>query len=132
MSDHPFALEHFRWSSTRIGIKRLKVDRDDRPCRLCGRDVQSPEHALLVCSGVPELVEAQDRFVAQVRTRCPDLVRQLSTDDAVTVLVALISTPELASCLAAHTSTVFTMLNSYALEWPVSYTERVDNEEDDA
>ena len=91
MSDHPFALEHFRWSSTRNGIKRLKVDRDDRPCRLCGRDVQSPEHALLVCSGVPELVDARDRFVAQVRTRCPDLVQQLSTDDAVTVLVALLA-----------------------------------------
>ena len=70
--------------------------------------------------------------MAQVRTRCPDLVQQLSTDDAVTVLVALISTPELASCLAAHTSTVFTILNSYALEWPVAYTERVDNEADDA
>ena len=127
MSDHPFALEHFRWSSTRNGIKRLKVDRDDRLCRLCGRDVESPEHALLVCSGVPELVEARDRFAVQVNTRCPDFVNRLSTNDAESVLVALISTPELASCLAAHTSTVFTIFDSYALEWPVAYTERVDN-----
>ena len=35
VSDHTFALEHFRWSSTRNGIKRLKVDRDDRLCQGC-------------------------------------------------------------------------------------------------
>ena len=46
--------------------------------------------------------------------------------------VALISTPELASCLAAYTSTVFTIFHSYALEWPVAYTERVENDDDDA
>ena len=55
VSDHTFALEHFRRSSTSTGIKRLKVNHADRLCRLRGRDVESPEHALLVCSGVPEL-----------------------------------------------------------------------------
>ncbi|VDC04957.1 unnamed protein product [Peniophora sp. CBMAI 1063] len=130
-SDHPFALEQLRWSSTRNGIKRSKVPRDDRLCRLCGLDVESPEHALLVCKGVPELLRVRDDFAGQVREHCPDLPLRLTSNDALTVLVTLISTPELARYLAAFTRKVFSIFDSYALQWPVAYIERVEEDEDD-
>lgn len=55
VSDYPFALEQLRWSSTRNGIKKLKVDREDRLYRLCGLAVESPEYRLLICIGVQEI-----------------------------------------------------------------------------
>ena len=63
VSDHHFALGNFRKSSTCNGIKRPKADRDDRLCHSCGRDVESSEHVLPVCSGVLEPVDA--RIVSQ-------------------------------------------------------------------
>ncbi|VDB85252.1 unnamed protein product [Peniophora sp. CBMAI 1063] len=125
VSDHPFALEQFRWSSTRNGIERLKVAREDRLCRLCGLAVESPEHALLVCEGVQELIDARKAFAEQVRVACPDFVNSLPSLDAETVLVALISTAEVAVLLGAFTKTVFNIYDSYALEWPTLYTRRV-------
>ena len=74
-------------------------------------------------------MESRDRLVAQVRTRRPDFIQRLSADDAETVLVALVSTPELAPCLAAHTSTVLTILDSCGLDLPVACTEGVDDED---
>ncbi|KAF8998486.1 hypothetical protein BDZ89DRAFT_1000036, partial [Hymenopellis radicata] len=51
LSDPPLALEQLR----RADRYHPFVPRDERLCRLCGSSIESPEHAILLCEGDPDL-----------------------------------------------------------------------------
>ncbi|KAF8994366.1 hypothetical protein BDZ89DRAFT_898168, partial [Hymenopellis radicata] len=67
LSDHPLALEQLHQENGRRQPYRFPdvrradryhpfVPRDERLCRLCGSSIESPEHAILLCEGDPDLV----------------------------------------------------------------------------
>lgn len=79
-SDHPLAIERLWW---------LGIPRHTRFCRLCGLDVESPEHALFAC---PEL---QDSLLR----RREDLSRSILNELALQTLVHVLDINKLLICL---------------------------------
>jgi hypothetical protein len=73
LSTHKLALEILRYSDH--GYARVD-NRDDRRCRFCKREVESPEHALLDCSASPEVVALREEFMKALFEREPKLERQ--------------------------------------------------------
>ncbi|KAF9021198.1 hypothetical protein BDZ89DRAFT_893282, partial [Hymenopellis radicata] len=55
LSEHLLAVERLRWSDHAFP----SLPRHRRLCRLCGLDVETPEHALLTCGATRELVDVR-------------------------------------------------------------------------
>ncbi|KAF8240369.1 hypothetical protein L208DRAFT_1233446 [Tricholoma matsutake] len=69
LSSHALAIEHLRWPEHR----RPRVQQQWRLCRLCKNSVESPEHALLECTGSYELNNLRKKFSDRMYTEIPHL-----------------------------------------------------------
>ncbi|PPR04341.1 hypothetical protein CVT24_013419 [Panaeolus cyanescens] len=66
-SSHTLAVERLRWSEHR----RPKIPREQRLCRFCTVQVETPEHALLQCTGNEEVSKMRDQFLTTVYSELP-------------------------------------------------------------
>ncbi|KAJ7572900.1 hypothetical protein C8J56DRAFT_805934 [Mycena floridula] len=70
VGSHMLAIERMRWTDK----NHKKVhDRTQRKCRLCHSMIETPEHALLECVGVPELIRLRNIFISEIFAEIPGL-----------------------------------------------------------
>ncbi|KAJ3516411.1 hypothetical protein NMY22_g14215 [Coprinellus aureogranulatus] len=72
---HRVALSRIILSGHRYGIEALRrtdveIRREDRLCRLCNNEVETPEHVLLECAGSVELTALRTNFAEDIRRGC--------------------------------------------------------------
>ncbi|KAK7055895.1 hypothetical protein R3P38DRAFT_2498468, partial [Favolaschia claudopus] len=80
LSTHQLALEVLRYANH----ANQPVQRSQRTCRFCRTEVESPEHALLICVSSVELTRTRDTFFEVLFQRSPQLQtlqRRLSPTD---------------------------------------------------
>ncbi|KZV69764.1 hypothetical protein PENSPDRAFT_652043, partial [Peniophora sp. CONT] len=131
VSSHPLALEQLRHTSgVRNGRKKLAVPRELRLCRFCSLAVESPEHALLSCSGSARLTALRADFYAKIQVLRPDLVGPTTELEAERVLKAMIAAREISSLLAAFVRRAFELFMSVELVWPSDYIITVQTSDD--
>lgn len=70
LSTHLLAVEILRWGDH---MQPRVDDRSKRVCRLCKIDVETPEHALLVCDASAEVSALRDVFLEQLFKTAPIL-----------------------------------------------------------
>ncbi|KZV83904.1 hypothetical protein EXIGLDRAFT_625046 [Exidia glandulosa HHB12029] len=76
---HLLAVERLAWTER----YRRQVPHDERLCRFCRHAVETPEHAMLRCTGSQDLVEARTEYLAKVYLGRPDLpIASTITDSA--------------------------------------------------
>ena len=69
LSHHHLAIEEMR--RTRHGIPR--PPREDRLCRFCEVDIETPEHAFLRCVADPEIVALRTSSLSEILNTSPEL-----------------------------------------------------------
>ncbi|VDC07183.1 unnamed protein product [Peniophora sp. CBMAI 1063] len=99
-NEHPFALEKFRHSYSRNYKTYSILPREHRFCRLCAGATESPEHALLICTGDDRLRDMRAIFLAQAAARQPGLPDTTDAARATETLQSLLSLPSIAGELA--------------------------------
>ncbi|VDC04142.1 unnamed protein product [Peniophora sp. CBMAI 1063] len=124
-SEHPFALEKLRHGHTRNYKIYSVVPRDRRLCRLCADAIESPEHALLLCTGDDRLRDMRAIFLAQAAARQPGLPDTRDAARATETLQSLLSLPNIAGELARYILFVFDLFDSVALVWPPDLITRI-------
>ena len=72
-SERPLAIEKFRHAHNRNYKKYSKVPRELRLCRMCASQVETPEHALLLCTGNDDLQVLRDDFFACIAPEWAEL-----------------------------------------------------------
>ena len=69
LSTHQLAVEVLRYTDH----AHQPVPRSERLCRLCRKEVETPEHALITCESSDKLVELRETFLAKLLTEVPSL-----------------------------------------------------------
>jgi hypothetical protein len=70
----------FRATPGKCTLRNGQVN-SDYTCRRCGAPFETPEHVLLQCSGIPELLPIRTQFRASLMSSIPDLNPQLQLSD---------------------------------------------------
>jgi ribonuclease HI len=73
LSTHLLAVEVLRY----VDHAYAPVPREDRLCRLCRKDVETPEHALISCDSSDELNQLRSVFLAKLFHDVPNLQRRM-------------------------------------------------------
>ena len=94
-------------------------------CRLCAGAVESPEHALLMCTGRQDLVAARTVFYGKLQRLLPPFVPPATPEGALPALWLLLDSQASAAEMAGYIRSVFTICTSVELVWPVEFVERV-------
>ena len=81
LSDHPLTLEHGRWAER----DRPIIPANQRLCRFCRDEVESPEHALFECTRSWELLNSRAEFLNMAYHVAPSL-RRTRTSTSVELL----------------------------------------------
>ena len=71
LSDHPLALERGRWAER----DRSVIPTNQRLCRFCREEVESPEHALFECTRSWALLNSRAEFLNMAYHVAPSLRR---------------------------------------------------------
>jgi len=87
LSTHMLAVERLRW--VEHGYSRVK--RAERLCRLCVKEVETHEHALLDCTGNMALHALRHEFLNQLLTTLPYLQNPVEQMDSTTLLKLIIA-----------------------------------------
>ncbi|KAH6874862.1 hypothetical protein BKA70DRAFT_1128740, partial [Coprinopsis sp. MPI-PUGE-AT-0042] len=88
----------------------------ERLCRLCGESVETPEHALLQCTGNQELMDLRSRLVISLLDECSDDdARKLhkAEGDCITQLRVLIGIRETITLVARYCFHVQELIRMY-------------------
>jgi hypothetical protein len=86
LSTHLLAVEILRY----VDHAHQPVPRDERLCRFCKNEVETPEHALITCEHSESLVELRAIFLGQLFTTLPDLrvqMMELSNTDFLRAII---------------------------------------------
>ncbi|KAF7974114.1 hypothetical protein HWV62_13319 [Athelia sp. TMB] len=86
LSDHLLAVERLRYTER----GRPAIPRELRLCRFCKVEVETPEHALLICTGDIRLIELREVFLMQARWEIEGVPVHITGDNAVECLKGLI------------------------------------------
>jgi hypothetical protein len=73
LSTHLLAVEILRY----VDHAHQTVPRDERLCRFCKKEIETPEHALLTCVSSDALVDLRANFLARLFSEIPDLRVQM-------------------------------------------------------
>ncbi|KAJ6481555.1 hypothetical protein C8R47DRAFT_1049836 [Mycena vitilis] len=93
LSTHQLAVEILRYVDHEHG----QVARENRLCRFCKTDIETPEHALITCTSQDALVDLREKFLEHLFLKCPNLRLRLALDSNVEFLKAIIhSRPSIA------------------------------------
>ncbi|KAK0430056.1 hypothetical protein EV421DRAFT_1666820, partial [Armillaria borealis] len=88
LGDHCLAVEQLRRHSAYF---LPPVPRHLCLCRFCRLEIESPEHALLMCDGSPTLSAMRNQYITRVNTTFPGLIiLPITHDNAVHALKRLI------------------------------------------
>lgn len=77
MGCHLLAVERLAWRER----YRDAVPHDQRLCRFCHSAVETPEHAMLRCAGLPELLQARTRYLSRIYAERPSLPKASTVQD---------------------------------------------------
>ncbi|GLB35658.1 hypothetical protein LshimejAT787_0212230 [Lyophyllum shimeji] len=105
LSTHMLAVERLRW--VEHGYPRVK--RADRLCRLCVKEVETPEHALLDCTGNMALHALRHEFLNQLLTTLPHLRNSVEQMDSTSLLKLIIAQRPTTPLVAKFTFQVLTL-----------------------
>ena len=86
LSTHLLAVEVLRY----VDHAHKPVPRSDRLCRLCEKEVETPEHALITCESSDALVQLRATFLAKLFTDLPNLRNQMAELSNIEFLKAII------------------------------------------
>ncbi|KAJ7779482.1 hypothetical protein DFH07DRAFT_1030287, partial [Mycena maculata] len=74
-----------------------QVSRENRLCRFCKAEIETPEHALITCTSSEALVKLRKNFLGQLFLKCPHLQRRLVEESNTDFLKSMIySRPSIA------------------------------------
>ncbi|KAF9038844.1 hypothetical protein BDZ89DRAFT_1129597 [Hymenopellis radicata] len=100
---------------------QLQIDSsDERLCRLCGSSIESPEHAILLCEGDPDLVALRNAALTLLAPSLPhlDLLCPIDPDRALDILRGLIFQDICLPPVAKLVYEVMELFKSFELERP--------------
>ena len=100
-------MEQLRW------VSGLHIPRDQWLCHFCKSAIETPEHALLECTGSYELVMCRNVFVEKMLVEMPVFLSDLAPWDPLTCLKVLIANRPTISLLAAYVHNVLLIFESY-------------------
>jgi hypothetical protein len=86
LSTHQLAIEILCY----VNHNHQQVPRENRLCRLCKTEIETPEHAMITCTSLDALVELQCIFLEQLFEKCPNLKPQLAEELNTEFLKAII------------------------------------------
>ncbi|KAJ7100849.1 hypothetical protein B0H15DRAFT_770207, partial [Mycena belliarum] len=87
LSTHQLAVEILRYANH----DHPQVPREDRRCRFCKTEVETPEHAMITCTSLDALVELRHAFMGELFSKCPNLQHHLTEDSNTEFLKVLIN-----------------------------------------
>lgn len=105
LDQHSLASRRGRWTDE----DRDALPREDRLCRLCHSDVETPEHALLACEGSSALLDLRMDFWARACDTMPGLRGIRGTYD--NVLALLITKSPISSLLGSYAASVLQLFD---------------------
>lgn len=114
LSSHNLALERMRWSER----YHDRVPRELRLCRLCANAVESPEHALLLCTGSEELIALREAFLTSIEPCLPSIKDSISPRTAVHNVQQILFREDTIQRAARFVYEVLEMYDKIPLRWP--------------
>lgn len=116
LSGHNLALERMRWADR----YHESVPRERRLCRFCSAAVESPEHALLLCTGSEELVSLRDTFLTSIALVLPSLRDRISPSTAVICVQQILFREDTIQQAARFVYEVLEVYDKVPLAWPTN------------
>jgi len=86
LSTHQLAVEVLRY----VDHAYKPVPRANRLCRLCKKEIETPEHAIVSCTSSDKLITLCGSFLEQLFSICPVLQRVMATESEIEFLKAMI------------------------------------------
>ncbi|KZV68782.1 hypothetical protein PENSPDRAFT_504654 [Peniophora sp. CONT] len=111
-TEHPVALEQFRHAHQRNRKHYHKVDRDKHLCRSRAEGGESPDYALLVCTGHTDLVTRHSAFFERLEDILPNFVVPFEPRDVLPALRKSLAAPNTVAEMAEFTCSVFSILTT--------------------
>ncbi|KAJ7346364.1 hypothetical protein DFH08DRAFT_701548, partial [Mycena albidolilacea] len=102
LSTHQLAIEILHY----VNHDHQQVPRENRLCRFCKIEVETPEHAMITCTSLDALVELRRIFLEQVFEKCPNLKPHLAEDLNTEFLKAIINSRPSIALVAKFTHDV--------------------------
>ncbi|KAF6752456.1 hypothetical protein DFP72DRAFT_815407 [Ephemerocybe angulata] len=112
-SNHWYAIESLRYA-------RTPVPPEMRRCRLCRQKIETPEHAMFECDGIPELVTRRRSFVEKLMLHCTEATTRQISDihDSARLLTTLISLPDSMNVTAEYLWDVNSLFDEHPIYVP--------------
>lgn len=115
--DHPLAVERLRWTDNH----RVQVLHEERICRFCREQVETPEHALLRCKE-ETVVQMRHKFLTAYQSLDPHVYRQIArVGDLSAVLAEMVSYQPAYSLVAKYIHDVLKYFEGTPLLVPPQY-----------
>lgn len=99
---------------------RTSLPREERKCRLCETEIESPEHVLLECPSNEELVVLRREYVRDLASQCAPttLFKLTHATNSVERLKTLSREPDSVRRTAQYISDTLAMIEQYPLYTP--------------
>ena len=87
LSTHQLAVEILRY----VNHAHEQVPRENRLCRFCKAEIETPEHAMITCTSLVALTDLRRIFLEQLFLKCPNLQCHLTEDSNTEFLKVIIN-----------------------------------------
>jgi hypothetical protein len=124
LGDHCLASEVLRRQKGRKEGRLEPVPRRLRLCRMCRKEIETPEHALLTCMGDVRIISARTAFLGDLARRRPHWTLTSAGDDPIDQLKSIIFHYDTIDCVAAYVHRILKIFKTVVLPDPRLTTRR--------